>query len=269
LPDAWAGRTRFWIRKHDKDGFALSTKQGHGPMSTKTILLAAAVAALPFHAHAFQGTIQVGSGKYAEGHFKAPGTQQWRVYLKKGQLYAVHGNTSGDTKVDVRTSGGTLLGSFFENWDYENDGGASVKAPSTGYYTVVVTTTKYTPEFPMYYTLAADFDCAGDKSTACGIALGQTRSKLKASYVGDHDWFKASLEAGKKYTAGLTQNDPDAPDACVGLSVRDSSGTVLATVPCYGAIPITAKHTGTYYLEAWPNGDWSAPSTYGLSLRAD
>ena len=42
------------------------------------------------------GTIQVDTAKYVSGNLPGPGArQQWRVYLRQNQLYAIHGQAGG------------------------------------------------------------------------------------------------------------------------------------------------------------------------------
>src|SRR3954453_13708068 len=60
------------------------------------------------------GSIQVDSGKYVSGSLSAPDKQQqWRVYLKQNQLYAVHGYSGNSgAEVDIRTPSGVVLRRF-------------------------------------------------------------------------------------------------------------------------------------------------------------
>lgn len=131
------------------------------------------------------GTIQVDTAKYVSGNLPGPGArQQWRVYLRQNQLYAIHGQAGGfdGIKAEVRTSGGKLLSRFVPFLDAENDSGISLKAPYTGYYTVtaigpplcsaVNDAFPCADTYPMPYGFAADHDCAGNTSTRCGIGVG-------------------------------------------------------------------------------------------------
>src|SRR4051794_31797842 len=87
-----------------------------------------AILALPGAAQAATlGTIPVDPNRQVQGHFDAPGTQTWRVYLRQGRYYAVYGRSDPELKVQVRAAGGGLVGAF-EMWDDNAAEGASFRA---------------------------------------------------------------------------------------------------------------------------------------------
>ena len=110
-------------------------------------------------------------------------------------------------------------------------------------------------------------DIPGNSSTTVGIVVGGTVTD-SLEVVGDHDWFRITLEAGQTVTItlnGTTLEDPY-------LRIRNSSGTLVdenddisSGVNRDSRLNFTATTSGTYYIDvgAW-NEDYAGQ--YQLSV---
>ena len=110
-------------------------------------------------------------------------------------------------------------------------------------------------------------DIPGNSSTTAGIVVGGTVTG-SLEVVGDHDWFRITLEAGQTVTItlnGTTLEDPY-------LRIRNASGTLLdenddisSGINRDSRLNFTASTSGTYYIDvgAW-NEDYAGQ--YQLSV---
>ncbi|EJN01632.1 M10 family metallopeptidase C-terminal domain-containing protein [Phyllobacterium sp. YR531] len=117
-------------------------------------------------------------------------------------------------------------------------------------------------------------DAAANTSTTYSIGMGQA-AQGELAYVGDHDWFRVDLQAGKTYTfamGGTRTSDPHntyTDAANTYLRLRDGSGKQLAadddSGPGYNStITFTAKTSGAYFLDAGFIRDFNT-GQYGIS----
>lgn len=112
-------------------------------------------------------------------------------------------------------------------------------------------------------------DIRGDRYTTARLATpnGSTRSSLER--IGDSDWFKVSLTAGRDYNIYFFA------DYGASLAVRSPSGTRLKTQQSYGTegdqgVEFRPSVTGTFYLEMFTNSAAQyAPGIYDLSINSD
>lgn len=249
----------------------MRTTSAGGLHSVRECLLAllcvgGALAPLPALA-ATLGTIQVDPNRQVEGGFSAPGTQAWRLSLRQGRHYAVWGWSGEYVAVTVRAAGGQVLARF-ATVDDEGGHGASFRAPYTGLYAVAVACRvdgNPGQDCHTSYGLAAGQDCPGDRSSPCGIAVGQTLRGLQGRFVEDRDWFRVQLAAGHGYTARAADEGPNGVRVCVSFHDGRGAEVVLATCGSPGAASFTPPTSGLYFVEVRP-GENAPPATYSLSL---
>ena len=101
-------------------------------------------------------------------------------------------------------------------------------------------------------------DIPASSSTTAGIVVGGTVPG-SLEVIGDHDWFRITLEAGQSVTVtlnGTTLEDPY-------LRILNSSGTVIhenddisSGINRDSRVSFTASTGGTYYIDvgAWDDG---------------
>jgi len=127
-------------------------------------------------------------------------------------------------------------------------------------------------------TLSENIDAAANITTTASFAPGQTFAGSLSS-VGDNDWVRISLQAGQTYTFGL---DGDGTTSQLGdplLSLRNASGTQIASNDDGGAglnslLTYTAATSGTYYVSAGSynnsqSGNYLLTAQNGTSASAD
>ena len=93
-------------------------------------------------------------------------------------------------------------------------------------------------------------DVPGDLTTNAAIAVGTTITNAIET-VGDHDWYKVTLNAGQKVSIALNLGTLE--DSY--LYLRNASGAVIAENDDGGGgrgsrLVFTAPTTGTYYVDA-------------------
>ncbi len=127
-------------------------------------------------------------------------------------------------------------------------------------------------------TLSENIDAAANVTTTASFAPGQTFAG-SLSVVGDNDWVRISLQAGQTYSFGL---DGDGTTSQLGdplLSLRNASGTQIASNDDGGAglnslLTYTAATSGTYYVSAGSynnsqSGNYLLTAQNGTSASAD
>jgi len=212
------------------------------------------------------GSVTVGGS--STGVVNSNGDRDWfRISLQAGQTYRfnLNGNTLGDPTLYLRNSSGTQL-AYNDDFSglnsqitytatgsdtYFLDAGAY--SSGTGSYTLTATNT--TP---------SNDDYAGDTSTTGTATVGRQASGV-IDFVGDRDWWRVSLQAGRTYRFDLSGNTLSDPTLTLWNSTGD---TALASNDNFSngrnsQITYTASTSSTYFLDAGAIG--SLLGSYNLS----
>ena len=194
--------------------------------------------------------------------FTRDGQARWyRVALKQGQDYAVHGyDEDGVASLALYDPSGRQLLSLGLNCScFEH--GAEFRAPVTGTYRVKVVGNR-----PSRYGgvgLGVSFDCPGGPTTKCILAVGRKPTGW-FNFYDEHDWRRVAARAGRSYTVTATAEGEPAS----GFVVLDRHGAGIASCKSQDDIPcqvrFTATYDGTYYVAA---NDLSDEAFQGLRYR--
>ncbi len=200
------------------------------------------------------GTVAVGGS--AAGVVNTWGDHDWlRVNLTANTLYAI-------------TAPGAAAGqlSMFDANGTEVDRTDSFGTGSLGF--TPVTTGTYFVDFssgagPANYTIAvatSPDDYTSNVGTSGVVATGGSASGT-VNVVGDHDWFKVSLNASTLYS--ITASGIASPN----LSVRNSSGTEVGTLDGFGSgsLGYMPASTGVYYIDL-SSASATATGNYTLNV---
>ena len=201
-----------------------------------------------------------------EGVFERQADSDWyRVALKAGRNYGIEISSSYScSRVNVRDPAGKVLASTTFGHD-EGSGGFEFRPATTGTHflefldeTTPATCDGDEGRFPGPYRGYIAMEVRGDTTTRATIAPGQTVAGL-LNHFGDRDYFRATLDAGKTYTASV------ASSSHASFAVFDpQQGKGIAwggSEPSRFKVP----RTGTYYLVVRPSG-YEHYVPYKLSL---
>jgi hypothetical protein len=198
------------------------------------------------------------------GVFETEGDSDWfKVDLTAGHDYALTCGDEGSPEFvsRLRNPSGDIVEEIACGGNYDGPlySGAEVRASTTGTYFVEALSA---PRFPsqgelMDYDTLIVPDCRGDKSTNCTIKPGAVRiSQTAFSGLIDVDWFKVSMQQGKRYTI----REECRVGATLELITSDGKTVVAQSyIPThYDGTPepdgliqrFTPKKTGTYYVAA-------------------
>ena len=121
---------------------------------------------------------------------------------------------------------------------------------------------------------AAAADIPGGPTTTASLVLNAAAVSSDLSSVGDSDWFRVSLDAGKLYAVGMFGYDGGAM-----LRLRDSNGRIIASseLSFDGAYAMTdlgnfkVTRSGSYFLDvtALDFGQFRTRTDYDLWLEID
>ena len=188
------------------------------------------------------------------------GDHDWfRISLTAGTSYTFNLNQVGsgglaNPLLALRNSSGVVLTSN-DDANGSMNSQISFTASSTGtyYLDAGAFADSGTGQYQLLVSQQATDQYAADTSTTGVIAVGGSITSTIDS-LGDHDWFRISLTAGRSYTFNLNQVGSSGLSDPL-LALRNSSGVVLtsnddANGSMNSQISFTASSTGTYYLDA-------------------
>jgi hypothetical protein len=194
-----------------------------------------------------------------EGVLERRGDSDWyRVTLKAGRNYGFQVYSGGCTRMSLRDTAGKVLRSDL-GWD-DKRGGFEFRSATTKTYFLEYRDANFSPcidpvegGYPTGYSGNVEAEVRGDITTRATIAVGQTlRSRL--NWYFDQDYFRATLDAGKRYT--VTVNG-----AITAVRVADPSGNIVADPP----VGFTVPKRGTYYVVVIGTGYDALPYAVSLS----
>jgi hypothetical protein len=175
----------------------------------------------------------------------------YKATLEKGRDYTISSSTDslryvGPTITLYGTSGKQLLS--FVGGSLDNKTGLEFRAPSTGTYKVAVSKNPDGSGVRALFGLGIALDCRGGPTTTCKLAVGQA-SRGEFAFVGDKDWRRITVQAGRHYSLLLWGHGESTADAVVlnrrGKMVASCSAGDQAQQPCLG---FTAAYSGPYYV---------------------
>ncbi len=104
-------------------------------------------------------------------------------------------------------------------------------------------------------------DIPGNSSTTAGIVVGGTVTG-SLEVIGDHDWFRITLEAGQTVTItlnGTTLEDPYLPIRNASGTLLDENDDISSGINRDSRLNFTATSGGTYYIDVGAsNEDYAA-----------
>jgi serralysin len=222
-------------------------------------------------------TATISIGSHAEVNIETLADHDWyRITLTAGQTYTIHTSTISGSNTDaflnLRSSTGALIVSDDDSGDSINSL-ISYTPTTTGVFYIDagtynnLTTGLFRLSVSAFPLVA--IDPIGGISTTAALGVGNgINGTIDTS--GDHDYYRISLVAGQTYIfrTGSTTAVTDATAVDTTLTLRDSSGTQLATNDdageyVYSGIRFTATTTGTYYLDV--GGFGSTTGQYNLT----
>jgi hypothetical protein len=215
------------------------------------------------------GSIAIGGS--ASGVVNFNGDRDWfRLSLQAGITYRfnLNSNTLSDPTLALRNATGTQL-AFNDDFNGRNSQ-ITFTAASTGTY--YLDAGAYSSGIGSYTLLAASTtpapttdDFAASTSTTGSATIGGSASGT-VNFIGDRDWFRLSLQAGRTYRFNLNAISLSDPS----LALRDGTGSQIAFNDDFNGlnsqITFTATTAGTYFLDAGAYS--SGTGTYTL-LAAD
>jgi hypothetical protein len=212
------------------------------------------------------GTVAVGGT--ATGALTTTGQADWfKVTLTAGTGYAlnVSSNTLSGAQVALYDSNGNLIETGNQGDTLSGNTAFFVPTTSGTYYVAASDTRGGTGAFTVSVATAS-YDVAGNISTTGTVAVGGTATG-NLTNIGQSDWFKVSLTAGKEYVFDLTGNNGLFP----AVTVYNAAGTAVTGTSYTGGAsggalttfePITS---GTYYVGAGSNISTTGPFTLAVS----
>jgi hypothetical protein len=218
----------------------------------KMIALAAMLAAMPTLAQAAK--LSLGQG-VNDGLPKVGATDEWTVYLRKGQDYAVEYLAADGSKSawNLRTPSGAVLKSWAPS--EARSYGFEFRAPVAGTYRIQGRAV----EAAASYYLRVAKDCRSKLPTSCYLNVGTTQTRW-ADYGHDGDYVRlAGLTAGKLYTLLATT---DSAKVTPTIQLVDKAGTVLSE----GDNIIFRLYTTVLFVRFRQNND-AGGGPYKLSLK--
>ena len=200
------------------------------------------------------------------GTLNAPGDHDWiKVSLAANTLYAITATGGDFTQLQMRDAGGAVLASLDNvtgfSAGFSDTAGLGFMPVAGGDYYVDVSSFGSTSGYSVSVAASAD-DYRNNTSTTGVLAVGATVNGV-INVIGDHDWFKVSLEANTLYAI-------DAPGTvAVTLVVMDANGQVVGTPDAFGspdfqsgssAMGFMPRVTGNYFVDVGKVGDSGAYS---------
>ncbi|MDT9547293.1 MAG: S8 family serine peptidase [Chlorobium phaeovibrioides] len=188
----------------------------------------------------------------------------FKVWLDKGMTYSFRdlgtsgGGTLGDPQLSIRSVTGILLAQD-DNSGGSTDAKLFYSAPDSGWYYLDAGASGNTGKgtYKLLGSTLAD-DYSNDLFTTGLVELGTPEQGL-VSYIGDSDWFRVGLTAGKTYVIDLVGDSSDSaqldPLGDPLLIIRDGVGNMLYRADDFnGTLDarayFTPTTTGLYNLEA-------------------
>lgn len=200
------------------------------------------------------GTVAVGGS--ASGSLTTAGHADWfKVSLTAGTGYVLNmsSNALGGAQVALYDANGNLIETGNQGNTLAGNSAFYVPTASGTYYVAASDTKNGTGAFTISVATAA-YDFAGNTATAGTVTVGGTATGTLAN-VGQSDWFKVSLTAGKQYVFDLSGNSGLLP----AVTVYDASGNAVTATTFSGGASGGALTTfeptasGTYYVGAGSN----------------
>ena len=207
-----------------------------------------------------------------EGHFEKQGDSDWyRVTLKGGHNYAFEASSYCGTRVDLRNAAGKVLRSSGLASDNGDSGFAFRPATTTTFFLEYLDVNpdvclEFGGSYPHPYYGNVAMEVRGDATTRATIAPGQKISSL-VNWSDDKDYFRAQLDAGKRYTITLNDGQSVGPPHFTRAYVVDPKGKVVAQGP--GNVPpskFKVAASGTYYVVVAGTGESIRPYPYTVGL---
>lgn len=91
-------------------------------------------------------------------------------------------------------------------------------------------------------------DIPNDISTTATIS-GSGSTLVNLEVHRDSDWYRTRLTEGYTYGLVVVENGEDTPEHKAWLRIHDENGNILSAVINNFQVSLTAKYTGTYYIE--------------------
>src|SRR4051794_603132 len=205
-----------------------------------------------------------------EGALERPDQALWyTAALEKGKDYTISSGTgsyyrAGPAVALYEPSGKRLLS--FVGGSLSDETGLEFRAPSAGTYKVAASKSPDGGGVYVGFGIGIALDCPRGPTTTCKLAVGQ-RSRGDFAFVGDQDWRRIAVQAGRHYSLLLWGHGESAVDAVVldrhGKAVASCSAGDQAQQPC---LDFTATYSGPYYVNV-STPDYEEPS-YDIGLTS-
>jgi hypothetical protein len=207
----------------------------------------------------------VAVGGQTSGFLANAGQNDWfKVTLTAGNSYqfTMTSANSGAQVALYNSSGAYIVSGNDGNTLYGNT--LNFTATTSGTYYVAASDTQNGTGLFTVSATAVTNDFAGNTSTTGTVAVGGTVTGNIAN-VGQNDWFKISLTAGKEYVFDLTASGGLTP----GVTLYDANGNALVSGFKSGAnggalVSFEPTVSGTYYVGA--SGILSTTGGYSLAV---
>lgn len=216
-------------------------------------------------------TTNISAGDSLTGFINIRGDHDWiRTQLTAGNTYRfnlIRLNGQLDPLLGLRSSTGALI---TQNDNSEGTLNSTITFTATSTGTYYLDTGSYnnasTGKYHLLATQLSTDQFAANTGTTGTIAIGGNIASNIDS-LGDHDWFKIALTAGKNYVFNLNKVGTQGLSDPL-LSLRNSTGALLtsnddANGTLNSQITFSATTSGTYFLDAGAYAD-SATGQYQL-----